>query len=110
MREFLKKIYRAKISLMFYWNLGYSEFSTPIAVLRDIGITLTVLKILFKISFGIVTDILICTVTFLIFYAIGKILVANHMTQFQNKLSNSYNPELAAVRKIAEHLGINVDE
>ena len=104
MKELIKKIYQAKIKFVYFFNLGYGEVATPIAVVRDIGITLGLLKWLFNISFGWKWDTLICIVCFLIFYLIGRILVETNMTQFGNKLSNSYNPEISLLNKIWEKI------
>jgi len=103
-KELVKRVYESKIRFIYYWNLGYGEFATPIAVVRDIGITLGLLKWLFNLSFGWKWDVVICIVCFLAFYIIGRILVGTKMIQFSNKLSNSYNPELVLINKIWEKL------
>lgn len=106
MREFFKKIYRLKIRVMFYFNLGWGDLAAPIAVVRDIAIVLTFAKLVLNISFGLLINIAICFFTFSIFILIGFILKFSGMSDYATKIGNSVNPELKKINKIAEHLGI----
>lgn len=82
---------------MFYFNLAWGEVSTPLAVVRDIGIILTFLKILFNISFGWKIDALLCLIVFILFTILGIVLKKTGMSDYQNKLNNSINPEISLI-------------
>lgn len=104
--QILKIAYRFKIRLMFYFNLGYSEFSTPVSVVKDLALVLTFLNIVFKINFGWKIDVLACMFVFATFTGVGLILKKSGMSDFANRISNSVNPEIKKINKIAEKLGI----
>ena len=106
MKHIVKQLYRLKIRLMFYFNLGWSELATPIAVLRDIGLTLTFLDVLFKINFGWRIDALICVFGFVFFLAFGILLKKTGMSDYTNRLNNSINPELKLINDIAKKLNV----
>jgi fatty acid desaturase len=91
---------------MFFFNIGWSEVATPIAVVRDIAIVLTFAKLVLNIGFGWKTDILICVISGLIFVLVGWVLKVTGMSDFATKMGNSVNPELKMINKISEHLGI----
>lgn len=102
----LKKLYRLKIKGMWLFSLGFGELGTPIAVVRDIGIVLTVLDLLFKIKFSIMVDILICLGAFVFFIGVGYLLKVSGMADYQQDLGNSVNPQIRLLGKIAESLNI----
>ncbi len=91
---------------MFYFNLGWGEIATPIAVTKDILVTLAAINFLFKINFGLKVDLIICIGAFTFGISLGLILKFSGMSDYANKLSNSINPEMKLINKIAKHLGI----
>lgn len=100
--EFIKFLYHTKIRLMFYFSLGWNEFATPIAVIRDIAVILTFAKLVLNISFGWKIDALICFLSGLIFILVGFILKATGMSDYATRVSNSVNPQLMLIEKIYE--------
>ncbi len=105
-KDFIKKVYQWKINFVYFFGLGYAEISTPFDIVYKGSVILASLKILFKIEFSLLTDIIFCLVAYLLLFGVGKILTITKMTQYANRLSNSYNPELRLVRKIAEQLNV----
>ena len=91
---------------MFYFSLGWSEFATPIAVVRDIAVILTFAKLVLNISFGWKIDALICFLSGLIFILVGFVLKATGMSDYANRVSNSINPQVMLIEKIAEKLDV----
>lgn len=67
---------------MFYFGLGFNELAIPIAVVRDIGIVLTILDVLFKIHWGLKIDALICIASFGFFILLGYVLKQTKMSEF----------------------------
>jgi len=109
MRQLLKTLYEFKIRTMFYFQLGYGEVSSTASMIKDIAILLGFAVIVFKIQLSLRETLLISAVTFLIFILIGVILKKTGMSDFTTRMSNSVNPELKLVRKIAKHLGVEED-
>jgi hypothetical protein len=87
---------------MFYFSLGWNEFATPIAVVRDIAVILTFAKLVLNISFGWKFDALICLLSGLVFILVGFILKATGMSDYATRVSNSVNPQLMLIEKIYE--------
>jgi len=108
MIKLLKQLYRLKISAMFLFSLGFSELATPIAVVRDVGIILAALDILFHIHFSFITDVIICVVSFGVFILLGFILKTSGMSMFATKVNNSVSPEMQLIRQIAKKLNIEI--
>ncbi len=104
MSEFIKIFYRFKIKLMFYFGLGWNEFATPVAVVRDIAVVLTFIKLVLGISFGWKIDGLICIVSMGLFVLIGFIMKESGMADYGTKIGNSINPELQLIRQIWEKI------
>jgi len=109
MKSLIKTLYQFKIKMMFFFGLGWNEFATPIAVVRDIAVVLTFAKLVLNINFGWKIDGLICLGSFVLFIFIGWILKLTGMSDFATKLGNSVNPELKLVRKIAEKLDVKTN-
>jgi hypothetical protein len=87
---------------MFFFSLGWNEFATPIAVVRDIAVILTFGKLVLNINFGWRADALICLLSGLIFILVGFILKATGMSDYANRVSNSVNPQVMLIEKIYE--------
>ena len=105
-KEFIIFIYQQKIKLMFYFNMGYGEFSTPLAVIKDVGIILALFTVLLKVDFSWLTDIIICLSVIVGFVLIGIGLKLNGLADFNQRIGNSINPEIKLINKIAEKLEI----
>lgn len=106
MRDLFKLIYRFKIKLMFFFNLGYGEVSNLVSAAKDIAILLGFAVLVFKIHLGVKSSIIIGVVGFLGFTTIGVILKATGMSDYANHLSNSVNPQIRLLDKIAEKMGV----
>lgn len=106
MKEIIRVLYQFKIRTMFYFQLGYSEVNSLVSLVKDMFILLGFAVIIFKIHLSAFVTMIICVVAFLIFVLIGIILKKSGMSDYAIKTSNSVNPELKLVRKIAKHLGI----
>lgn len=104
--ELIKTLYRFKIRVMFFFGLGFGEVAALIGLVKDILILLGAMVLLFKFHFGIVTTILICVVIFISFVGFGIVLYKTGLSAFGIQTTNSINPELQLIRKIAKHLGI----
>ncbi len=103
-----------KFLRMCYWLLtrfgwGFGLVSNVLGLIRDIGTALLVLALLFGIKFGVRWDIAIGIITFCLFVGLGEILKRKGLLDYATKLSNSVNPELKLIRKIANHLEIDND-
>ena len=106
MKQFIKKAYQFKIRILFYFSLGFNEFSTPIAVVRDIAVILTFAKLVLNISFGWKIDALICLISGLIFILIGCVLKITGMSDYAVKVNNSINPQLKKLDLMATKMGV----
>ncbi len=106
MKELFKFLYRFKIKVMFYFGLGFAEVSNLVSLTKDIAIILGFLVLVFKWHIGIKETVLLAVGSFLGFVALGIILKESGMSDYATRMSNSINPELKLIRKIAKHLNI----
>ena len=106
LKGFVKRLYKFKIRLMFLFNIGYGELVNLIAIGRDLAIILAFLDINLKINLGWRIDIGLFCLCFLIFVVLGLILKQTGMTDYNNMISNSVNPEIRLVNEIARKMGI----
>jgi len=106
MRELFKLIYRFKIRTLFYFQLGYGEVSSFVSLAKDIAIILGFLALVLHFHISLLATIGFGIGAFLLFTGLGLILKKSGMSDYATKTSNSVNPELQLVRKIAKHLNI----
>ncbi len=107
MRHLVKTLYQWKIRTLFYFNLGYSEVSTTISMVKDCAIILGFIILALKINLPIPVTISIFVILFLGFILLGFILKKTGMSDYANKMGNSVNPEVKLINKIAEKLGVH---
>lgn len=92
---------------MFYFSLGYNEVNAPISLVKDLLIVIGFVVVVFKIQLSIVVSVLICLGAVVGFTILGFILKHTGMSDFSVKVSNSVNPELKLINKIADKLGVD---
>lgn len=102
----IKWLYKFKIKWLFYFGLGWNELSAPIVVVRDIGLILAFLKLLFGINLSWKVDIGLCVTVFIGFTALGIILKKTGMSDYMTEINNSVNPQLKKLDLIAKKLNI----
>lgn len=110
MKELLRVLWRFKIKVMFYFNLGFSEISNLVNLVKSVLIIVAGLVYLFRFNLSISTITMICVVSFLGCIGLGFILKLTGMADYATKFSNDINPELKLIRKIANHFNINDNE
>ncbi len=106
MKELLKLIYRLKIKTLFYFGLDYGEVSSFVSLAKDLAIILGFLALVLHFHIGLEVTALLAVGSFLLFVALGFLLKKSGMSDYAVKTSNSVNPEMQLIRKIAKHLNI----
>jgi hypothetical protein len=107
MKHLVQILYRFKIRVLFYFGLGYSEVSNFVSLAKDIAIILGFLALVLHWHIGLAATLGLGLGSFALFTLLGLVLKKSGMSDYAVKTSNSVNPELQLVRKIAKHLNIN---
>jgi hypothetical protein len=107
MKAILKKIYEFKIRVMFFFNLGFNEVANMVSLVKDLAILIGFGVLVLKFHISLLNTILIAIATFLLFIGYGILLKITGMSDYQNRITNSVNPELKKINAIAKHLGVD---